>query len=114
MELSAIYAQLSCADLGRSVVWFSTVFARRPDAQPMQGLAEWHHGKEAGFQLYEDAEHAGKGTMTLIVDDIKSERERLMKSGIQAARIEVADYTTIMRLRDPDGNLVVLAQPTRE
>ncbi len=113
MALTAIYAQLSCSDLGRSVVWFTNVFARQPDAQPMSGLVEWHHGTQAGFQLFEDAEHAGKGTLTLMVDDITGERERLMAGGIQANRIEAADYTTIMRLRDPDGNLVVLAQPGR-
>ena len=49
----------------------------------------------------------------MLVDDITGERERLMAAGIQANRIEAADYTTIMRLRDPDGNLVVLAQPGR-
>ena len=113
MALTAIYAHLSCSDLGRSVVWFTTVFERQPDAQPMTGLAEWHYGKQAGFQLYENPEHAGKGTLTLIVDDITGERERLLAGGIQANRIEAADYTTIMRLRDPDGNLAVLAQPGR-
>ncbi|CAN7532476.1 glyoxalase/bleomycin resistance/dioxygenase family protein [Rhizobium sp. LjRoot30] len=113
MALTAIYAQLNCSDLGASTAWFSTLFARQPDARPMQGLAEWHHGREAGFQLYENPQQAGSGTLTLLVDDIRSEQERLGAGGVKTAEIETADYTTIMRLNDPDGNLVVLAQPGR-
>jgi predicted enzyme related to lactoylglutathione lyase len=111
MTLSAIYAQLSCSDLKKSSEWFSAVFDRKPDATPMAGLAEWHHKQSAGFQLFQDRKNAGKGTLTLIVNDIESEQARLTGAGLKPGEIEPADYTTIARLRDPDGNLVVLAQP---
>ena len=112
MSLTAIYAQLSCTDLERSTEWFTLLFERKPDGTPMEGLAEWHHGEQAGFQLFEDANNAGRGTLTLIVADLGAERSRLSEAGLLPGKVEEADYTTISRFRDPDDNLVVLAQPS--
>ena len=110
MTLAAIYAQLSCSDLAHSTEWFTVIFERGPDTRPMPGLAEWHHGEQAGFQLFEDRKNAGRGVLTLIVERVSSEHSRLAASGLEIGNIESADYTTIARLSDPDGNLVVLAQ----
>ncbi|QYF86318.1 VOC family protein [Brevundimonas sp. PAMC22021] len=110
MSIAKVYANLSCRDLNTSTRWFTALFGRDPDTAPMAGLHEWDCGS-GGLQLYEKPEHAGAGTLTLIVDDIAAERARLDAAGLVVAEVEAADYTTIMRLRDPDGNLVVLAQP---
>lgn len=112
MPITRIFANLSCRDLAASTRWFAAVFGREPDRNPMPGLHEWDRG-DAGFQLHEKPEDAGRGTLTLIVDDIHDERRRLSDAGLAVTEIEPADYTTIMRLRDPDGNLIVLAQPNR-
>lgn len=109
--LKTIYAQLSCSDLAGSRAWFEKLFGRPPDARPMAGLAEWHHGKSAGLQLFEQADHAGHGTLTLIVDGLAGERQRLENAGLAPGAIEPATYVSLFRLRDPDGNLVVVAQP---
>ena len=45
----------------------------------MPGLAEWHHGEQAGFQLFENNKHAGHGTLTLIVAGVIEEQARLAK-----------------------------------
>lgn len=110
MPITRIFANLSCRDLAVSTRWFAAVFGSEPDRNPMPGLHEWDRG-DAGLQLYEKPEDAGRGTLTLVVDDIEEERRRLSEAGFAVTEIELADYTTIMRLRDPDGNLVVLAQP---
>jgi hypothetical protein len=109
MTLRKIYAQLSCSDLASSTAWFQILFGRAPDATPMNHLAEWHHGGEAGFQLFENGENAGKGTLTLIVDGLEQERTRL--ASLKPGEIERANYVNIFRLSDPDQNLVVLAEP---
>jgi hypothetical protein len=108
MSLLKIYAHLSCSSLSVSIPWFERLFGRKPDATPMDGLAEWHHGEEAGFQLFHQSGHAGKGTLTLIVSGLAKERERL--AALKPGEIEPADYVHIVRLRDPDDNLVVLAE----
>jgi hypothetical protein len=92
MVLTTIVAQLSCSELERSTDWFATIFDRNPDARPMQGLAEWHHGPSAGFQLYQNPADAGHGTLTLIVRDVRAEHARLSFDGIRPGNIETAVY----------------------
>lgn len=111
MDLNAIYAHLDCDDLDDGIRWFSALFGRAPDARPMEGLAEWHHGDATGFQLFLAPDHAGHGTVTLMVEDIAAERERLRQAGIDVGNIEDASVGQILRLDDPDDNLVVLVQP---
>jgi len=110
MSLKAIFAQLNCSDLETSAGWFSILFQRKPDARPMSGLAEWHYGESAGFQLFEKTRDAGHGTLTLVVDDIEGERRRLVEGGLKPGDVEPGK-NTLVRLNDPDGNLVVLTQP---
>jgi hypothetical protein len=109
MALQKIFAQLSCSDLAVSTQWFTGLFGRGPDATPMKGLAEWHHGEEAGFQLFQNPDSAGKGTLTLIVSELGLEYQRL--SFLKPEDIERADYVELFRMRDPDNNLVVMAEP---
>lgn len=110
MTLHKIYANLSCSDLDESIRWFSAIFARGPDDRPMEGLAEWHHRDAAAFQLFQNADDAGHGTLALIVDELEHERQRLNAAGVAPGEIEAASYVKLIRLRDPDKNLVVLAQ----
>lgn len=88
------------------------LFARAPDANPMDGLIEWHHEGSAGFQLFANPDDAGHGSMTLIVSGLESERERLAKAGHKPSEIGSGDIASIFQLSDPDGNTVVLAEPT--
>ena len=76
----------------------------------MEGLAEWHQNNQAGFQLFQDPKNAGHATMTLGVSDLDSERLRLAQFKLQPGPIEEADYVNIVRIRDPDQNLIVLAE----
>jgi hypothetical protein len=114
MSLHKVYAHLNCSNLDASIRWFSAIFSRGPDARPMEGLAEWHHGDTAGFQLFQNADDAGHGTLTLIVEALEHERDRLDTAGLSPGDIEAASYVKLIRLRDPDENLVVLAQENVE
>ena len=76
----------------------------------MTGLAEWHQNNEAAFQLFQDPNNAGHTTMTLGVSELESERARLAELKLQPGPVEKADYVNIVRLRDPDQNLIVLAE----
>ncbi|WP_328795281.1 DUF2867 domain-containing protein [Jannaschia marina] len=111
MPITAIYANLSCADLARSRAWYERVFDRVPDATPMEGLHEWHLGASAGFQLFHDAQKAGQGTVTLFADDLDAARARLAAAGPDLPEPQPGGPGRILQLRDPDGNLVVLVEP---
>lgn len=111
MTLSKILAQLKCTDMERSTVWFGKLFGRAPDAAPMDGLHEWHHADSAGFQLVKGESGAGQGCMTLIVEDLAGEIERLRDAGVETGETRRGDVATICQLCDPDGNMIVLAEP---
>ena len=113
MAIKSIYAQLNCTDLGRSERWFAVLFGRKPDARPMDGLFEWHHGERAGFQLFANPDDAGRGFMTLVVSSVADEHRRLVEAGHKPSEVERADVASIIQLSDPDGNTVVLAEPNR-
>ncbi|WP_107794499.1 hypothetical protein [Nitrosomonas aestuarii] len=49
--------------------------------------------------------------LTLIVDGLKDEHAQLEKSGLNPGDVEPAPSVNLVRLRDLDGNLVVLVQP---
>ncbi len=76
----------------------------------MAPLAEWHHGATSGFQLHRDAAKAGRCTLTLVVTGLEAERDRLANAGLTVGPVERADHVDIVRMEDPDGNLVVLAE----
>lgn len=110
MAFKKIFAQLNCSDLSSSQGWYEKFFGRAPDACPMAGLAEWHQEDSGGLQVFENKEHAGHGTLTLIVDGLRDEHTRLENVGLNPGDLEPATSISIVRLRDPDGNLIVLAQ----
>lgn len=110
MSVEKIFAHLDCRDLALSVGWYSKLFERQPDERPMPGLAEWHHGAQSGLQLFERAETAGMGTLTLGVSNLSQEAERLESEGVKGERGQATAFE-LLQLRDPDGNLVVLTEP---
>lgn len=65
------------------------------------------------MQLFEDREKAGTSTLTLGVLPLAPERMRLVVAGLEPGPIEEADDFYVMRMRDPDGNLIVFASAER-
>jgi len=113
MGIETIFAHVSCSDLQTSLAWYQKLFGRPPDRSPMPGLVEWRFTESAEVQLFEDKTHAGHSTLTVGVLPMEPERERLVKADLRPGPIEAADHFFIMRLRDPDQNLVVLASASR-
>jgi hypothetical protein len=60
-------------------------------------------------QLFEEKQHAGASTLTLGVLPMQPERTRLIAAGLDPGPIEKTHDFFIMRMRDPDGNLIVFA-----
>lgn len=86
MPIAAVYANLSCKALPDAARWFAAVFGREADRRPMEGLLEWDCG-DGGLQLFQKPEDAGRGTLTLIVEDIRAERDRPRASACAQRRL---------------------------
>jgi hypothetical protein len=113
MGIQTIFANISCSNLEESLPWYEKLFGKPPTRLPMPGLAEWHHSDSAELQLHENKANAGRSTLTLGVLPMETEHRRLADAGLNPGPIEQADDFFIARLRDPDGNLVVLASAKR-
>ena len=113
MGIETIFAQVSCSDLETSVKWYQKLFGAPPTRRPMAGLAEWQISESAEVQVYQSREHAGHSTLTLGVLPMEPERARLEAAGLAPEPVEQAKDFYLVRLRDPDGNLVVLASAKR-
>ncbi|MES2253443.1 MAG: VOC family protein [Pseudomonadota bacterium] len=109
MAIETIFAHVSCSNLEVSIAWYAKLFGRAPDRRPMDGLAEWHFTDSAEVQLFESQNNAGHSTLTLGVLPMAPECKRLADAGLKVGEIEEAKDFYIMRMRDPDGNLVVFA-----
>ena len=113
MNIQTIFAHVSCSDITVSSMWYEQLFGKPADRHPMPGLSEWQFTESAALQLYEDKKHAGASTLTIGVLSVESERERLEKAKLKPEPVEETSKLFIIRLRDPDENLVVLAGPKK-
>lgn len=113
MAIQTIFAHVSCSDIEASIGWYERLFGKAPLRRPMPGLAEWQFSDSAEVQLFEDKDKAGTSTLTLGVLPLAPERERLVNAGLEPGPIEAAEDFYILRMRDPDGNLIVFASAQR-
>jgi hypothetical protein len=113
MSIETVFAHLSCRDILVSAPWYEKLFGKPPIRRPMPGLVEWQFTDSAEVQLFEDKVHAGHGALTLGVMPLEPERQRLAAAGLDPGEIEETGDYFILRLRDPDGNQIVLASSDR-
>ena len=76
----------------------------RDDREARIGLTD-----SAEVQVHESPENAGHSVLTLGVLPLEPERRRLETAGLKPGAIETADDYYLLRLRDPDGNLIMVA-----
>ncbi|MEL6466808.1 MAG: hypothetical protein AAFQ58_17735 [Pseudomonadota bacterium] len=75
----------------------------------MDDLGEWHQGDATGFQLVVNPEGLGYGSVTLIVEELSDEYERLVSAGLCVGKIVIGDFASFAQISNPDGNGIVLA-----
>jgi predicted lactoylglutathione lyase len=104
------FAGLAVTDLEVSRRWFERILG--PGSRPMPEVVEWQLERGGGLQVYKGPERAGRGSCTLIVDDIDEMAQQLRASGLapDAAPVHNDQVDTIM-IQDPDGNSIAFATP---
>jgi predicted enzyme related to lactoylglutathione lyase len=103
-----VLAQATVSDLGAARHWYSALLDRGPDAEPMDGLLEWHLARGSGVQVWSESDRAGRSTVVLGVDDLDAVAARLTTAGLDHPGISAATSSRVLVLADPDGNRVVL------
>ena len=110
MTITNAFASLAVDDHAASVPWYEQILG--PGRRPMPEVVEWQLERGGGLQVYRGPERAGRGSCTLVVDDIDELAAGLSESGVatdaRPVRGEVVD--TVM-IKDPDGNSIAFAMP---
>ena len=111
MTITNVLAGIAVEDLGDALDFYERLFGRIPDARPMSEVAEWKLPGGGWVQVVTDADRAGAGLLTLVVDDLAEELGRLGLHGLMPVAKSMGDFFKTAKFRDPDGNQIVLSQP---
>jgi catechol 2,3-dioxygenase-like lactoylglutathione lyase family enzyme len=103
VKANHVFASLPVADYGAARGWYEDFFGRPPDLLPNDNEACWQLNDGGWVYIVGDAERAGAGFVTLLLDDLDRWSDAADDSIPGMRRVEI---------RDPDGNRIQLAQPT--
>jgi catechol 2,3-dioxygenase-like lactoylglutathione lyase family enzyme len=113
MNIQGLYAAVFVRDIATSSDFYSSVLGRAPDDKPMATLVQWRGFGSAGIQLFQDPSKAGKGVMTLVVRDLVATKSLLDAEKIKVDGIQQGNFGKIAHVKDPDGNVITLAEPPK-
>lgn len=107
--LNAI-ASLAVSDLPAATTWYARLLGKQAASQPMPEVAEWKFDRGGWLQLYQQADRAGGGSVTLAVDDIEALASHLQQVGVAHGALSSTPQVRTIMLTDPDGNHIAFAQ----
>jgi catechol 2,3-dioxygenase-like lactoylglutathione lyase family enzyme len=112
--MSVLFAGLPVADLQPALEWYERLLGRPPDMRPNEREATWQLADAGWVYVVADPDRAGKGLITLIVDDLEAHVAELTGRGIEAGAIETLGSVVMKsEVVDPEGNRITFGQPLR-
>lgn len=109
MVMTSALAAVAVSDLGNATSFYSTLFGRGPDLEPMPTLAQWdlEHG---GVQVVEMPEKSGSSMVTLMVTDFDDFVAQLDSRGIAHGEVVEGVISRVTQSKDPAGNVITFAE----
>lgn len=104
MAVTYTFAGLPVADYAASYDWYVRLFGRAADMFPHEREAVWRMTPNSSVYVVEDAERAGRGLVTLALDDLDAHERRLGERGIAYTERASGDGPRRLVIRDIDGN----------
>ncbi|MGA8219966.1 MAG: VOC family protein [Solirubrobacterales bacterium] len=102
-----LFAGIAVADLEAAVEWYERLLGGPPDMSPNETERAWRLTDEAWIYVVADAERAGKGLFTVMVDDLADRLEGMRNRGINVGDVEtLRPGTRKAVISDPEGNQV--------
>jgi catechol 2,3-dioxygenase-like lactoylglutathione lyase family enzyme len=112
MTVSQLFAGTAVADYPASLDWYERLMGRPPDFFPHEREAVWQVTGAGWIYIVEDADRAGGGLLTFMVDDLAGDVAELAQRGIESEGIAwvVPGSTRSAWITDPEGNRIQLAE----
>ena len=107
MSIEHVLAVVPVSDIDKSQGWYSSLFGRSPDNNPMPTLVEWQVLPGAWVQVFIDPDRAGSGLLNLAVDDLEGHLALVSGRGLEPGEIVEANKgVRLSTITDPDGNTI--------
>src|SRR6476620_4246068 len=108
-QVDHLLAVIAVSDIDAGRAWYTTLFGREPDNNPMANFVEWRITEGGWVQVTEDGLRAGHGMLNLALSDIDEGARELREKGIAAGEIIDANKgVRLSQVTDPDGNTIHL------
>jgi glyoxylase I family protein len=109
VSIEHVLAVVPVSDVEKSHGWYSSLFGRSADNNPMPTLFEWQVLPGAWVQVFSDPQRAGSGLLNFAVDDLEGHLAQVNGRGLHPGEIVEANKgVRLSTLTDPDGNTIRL------
>lgn len=113
MIVGKVFLSLHARDFAALSTWWSILLERGWDREPRPSCHEWDLAGCVHFQVLDDPEGAGLGTVSLHVAELTAQVERLRREGMAVpdpVQVEGFDNLRFCPFTDPEGNQVGLLE----
>jgi predicted enzyme related to lactoylglutathione lyase len=110
MSIKNALASLAVKDLGAAAEWYEDLFGRPADSRPMPEVAEWKFERGGWLQVYQNAERAGLGSVTLAVTSLEEQVADLRERDLDPGAPMISKQARVVMIKDPDGNSIAFAE----
>ena len=106
-----LFAGVAVAEYAPARTWYEAFFGRPADLLPNDNEAAWQLGVDRWVYVVGDADRAGSGLVTILVDDLDERVASLASRGIASDHVErYANGVRKVTFADPDGNAIALGE----
>src|SRR3954453_9871061 len=84
MRVTHLFAGVAVTDFTTACDWYERLFDCPPSVFPTDDEALWRVAESASIYVTADPERAGRGLLTLAVDDLDARRADLARRGLAA------------------------------
>ncbi len=107
MAMQNVMAGLAVSNIQTATSWYTKLLGRGPTAMSTATAVEWEFPGGGWLRVYEKAEKAGTGSLTIMEDDLESRMASLQTAHITIDKERVSDGSSIAVVADPDGNRII-------
>lgn len=102
-------AAVAVADIDAARDYYTRMFGRGPDLEPMPTLKQWTLG-EGALQVVAQPENAGRTMATLLVADFDGFYAQLRDAGLEPSDPAGGVISRVTQVSDLDGNVITVAE----
>jgi len=112
MPITELFAGIPVADYASMLAWYERLLGTPPEFFPHEREAVWRITVHGWIYVVDDAERAGRGLLTFLVDDLDARVAQMSAHGLPVGLIDVmAEGMRVTTITDPEGNRIQFGQP---